>query len=907
MTDPVTSLAELIADAIAGNPTKIRSELAIAQTQTLYQLVQDKFQHESEVSDALAVIEQGSSTALDHLIEHLKLALQQDAEFAAEAQAIIQSIYPEKLQSLDGMTMTATGNAQAFQTKVEGGTAYVGNNYITQPQPLPSPVGIPENLPRSGIEPEKFVGRADELKWLHHRLQQENCVAISAIAGMGGVGKTELALQYAIAHQNDYSGGVCWIEAREQNVAAQIVDFATVHLGLNLPNNLTKLTDQVCWCWQHWNLNQVLIIFNDVADYANIRPYLPPPNSRFHVLLTTRLRLLKDSERLELNVLHPDAAMLLLGLLTGAERVEAEAVVARTICQWLGYLPLGLELVGRYLARKPDLSLAAMLERLQAKRLEQQALKKPKSEADMTAQMGVADAFDLSWREIPSLAQMVGCFLSIFDVVPIPWNLVEECFPNHEEEELEEARDDFLLAFHLLQREGKQAYRLHELIREFFQVKLVELEQTDSLWQAVTLKVAAIAKHNPLLVSETLRKKWLNWQWITDVTQLTALDWGWQVRTASHAWIEGLGALARITFHLRDDGTLPTLGVSLNQQYLDQPWGPIPYVRTGWSFSPPRAKTVVDLPPESQHIFQDDDAARISAWSILSDAGWNHFTSAPLNLQTSWAWQRTFEGIVSSLTARLKDRSLPVQAGYLSLEAAWYAAAHLLKRDPFLITPTLLDTLEEPLSRTEPSSLTLRMQHCYKQLRIEIEAARHRGQTHLCLPLSVQNFRQHNWAPDSLLAYATNIYQGAVEGYERIVTTWFSRLVPKLPLAAIFPVQLVGVVVPPCFSSEGISISQFWQPLPKNQLSGVDFRLSDRPISTDDSRWRAAQEQFRSLHPQTSLHPNITVHSTSRLTSQWLGVCPVTELVYQWLWNDLQRAGWVKEGRLEEAGHPYWR
>jgi hypothetical protein len=459
----------------------------------------------------------------------------------------------------------------------------------------------------------------------------------------------------------------------------------------------------------------------------------------------------------------------------------------------------------------------------------------------------------------------------------------------------------------LLQREDKQAYRLHELIREFFQVKLVELEQTDSLWQAVTLKVAAIAKYNPLLVSEILRKKWLNWQWITDVTQLTALDWGWQVQTASHAWIEGLGALARITFYLRDDDTLPILGVSLNQQYLDQPWGSSSYVQTGWNFSPPGAEAVVALPPESQHIFQDDDAARISVWSILSDAGWNHFKSAPLNSQASWAWQRTFEDIVSSLTARLKDRSLPVQASYLSLEAAWYAAAHLLKRDPFLVTPILLDTLGESLSRTKPSSLTLRMQHCYKQLRIEIEAAHHRGQTHLCLPLSVQNFRQHNWTPDSLLAYATNIHQGAVEGYEHIVTTWFPRLVPKLPLAAIFPVQLVGVVVPPKFGSEGISISQFWQPLPKNQPSGVNFRLGDCPISTDDSRWHAAQEQFRSLHPQTSLHPNITVHSTSRLTSQWLGVCPVTELVYQWLWNDLQKAGWVKEGRLEEAGHPYWR
>lgn len=907
MIDSVTSLANLIVDAITCNPTKTQSESAIAQTQTLFQLVQDKFQHDSEVANTLAGIEQGSSPALDHLIEHLKSALRQDAEFATEAQAIIQNIYPEKLQSLDGMTMTASGHAQVFQTKVEGGVAYIGENYITSPQPLPTPVGIPENLPHGGIEPKKIVGRADELEWLHNRLQQGNCIAISAIAGMGGVGKTELALQYAIAHRNTYSGGVCWIEAREQNVAVQIVDFATLHLGLNLPINLTELTNQVRWCWQHWNHDQVLVIFNDVADYTKIRPYLPPPNSRFHVLLTTRLRLLKDSERLELNVLHPDAAILLLGLLAGTERVEAEIAVARAICQWLGYLPLGLELVGRYLARKSDLSLAAMLERLQAKRLEQQALKKPKSEADMTAQMGIADAFDLSWRELSSLAQMVGCLLSIFDIVPIPWNLVEECFPNHEEEELEEARDDFLLAFHLLQREDRQAYRLHELIREFFQIKLVELEQTDSLWQAVTLKVAAIAKHNPLLVSEILRKKWLDWHWIMDTAQLTALDWGSQVQTASHAWVEGLGALARITFHLRDDNTLPMLGVSLNQQYLDQPWGVTSYLQTGWNLPSPGAETVVNLPPEIQCIFQNDGMTYISAWNTLTDAGWNYLKSVPLNLRASWSWKWTFEDIVSSLTARLKDRSLPTQTSYLSLESAWYGAAHLLKRNLFSTAPILLDTLEELLSRTKPSSLTSKIQHCYKQLRIEIEVARHRGQTHLCLPLSVQNFRQHNWTPNALLAYATDIYQGAVVGYEQIVRTWFPKLVPKLPLADIFPVQLVGVVVPPTASSEEISISQFWHPLPQNQPSGVDFSLSDRPISTDNSRWCAAQEQFYSLRPQTSLRPTLTTDSTSRLTSRWLGTCPVTELVYQWLWNDLQKAGWVREGRLGDAGHPYWR
>ena len=63
------------------------------------------------------------------------------------------------------------------------------------------------------------------MKLLHSKLQQHDAVAISAIAGMGGVGKTELATQYARQHEADYPGGICWLNARDTNLAAEIIQF----------------------------------------------------------------------------------------------------------------------------------------------------------------------------------------------------------------------------------------------------------------------------------------------------------------------------------------------------------------------------------------------------------------------------------------------------------------------------------------------------------------------------------------------------------------------------------------------------------------------------------------------------------------------------------------------------------
>ncbi|MBD2496410.1 tetratricopeptide repeat protein [Nostoc sp. FACHB-280] len=339
----------------------------------------------------------------------------------------------------------------------------------------------------------EFVGRERELQNLHRLLRDNQQVAIAAIAGMGGVGKTELALQYANSHRVTYQGGICWLSAL-QDVGVQLVDFARNKLLLNIPDDL-DLVARVQYCLTKWHEGEVLLVIDNVTNYREeVRCYLESVPSRFKQLITTREKLQPPIVRLNLDVLTPLAAMQLLKSIVGRERLRREALVARKLCKWLGYLPLGLELVGRYLLGDEELSLADMLQDLEKERLKNPAL--DEAQPEMTAKLGVAAAFELSWRRLRENAQRLGCVLSLFALAPIPWELVEGITINNEAQDWKKARRE-LLQLHLVQHKDEGIYQLHPLLREFFQDKLEGLEQKDEFRRSFCGVMVGVAKDIP--------------------------------------------------------------------------------------------------------------------------------------------------------------------------------------------------------------------------------------------------------------------------------------------------------------------------------------------------------------------------------------------------------------------------
>jgi len=90
-------------------------------------------------------------------------------------------------------------------------------NVPRQSKPIPSNVRLGS---------KNFVGRVPELEEIHAKLEAGHDVAICAVEGMGGIGKTELALQYAHKYKDTYAAQY-WLPIRDKGLAAAVKKLLT--------------------------------------------------------------------------------------------------------------------------------------------------------------------------------------------------------------------------------------------------------------------------------------------------------------------------------------------------------------------------------------------------------------------------------------------------------------------------------------------------------------------------------------------------------------------------------------------------------------------------------------------------------------------------------------------------------
>ena len=192
-----------------------------------------------------------------------------------------------------------------------------------------------------------FTGREDELHRLRQALTSGKPMALTqTLRGLGGVGKTQLAAEYAYRHRDDYAV-VWWVRAEEPTALAS--DYAGLAEALGLPQWGAAEQESIVGAVRSWLETHEgwLLILDNAEEIDVVEPYLPRAHTG-HVIITSRNQRWRDvAQSLPVVALPLEAALDFLVARTGQGDCEA----ARALAEELGCLPLALEQAGAYIAR----------------------------------------------------------------------------------------------------------------------------------------------------------------------------------------------------------------------------------------------------------------------------------------------------------------------------------------------------------------------------------------------------------------------------------------------------------------------------------------------------------------------------------------------------------------------------
>ncbi len=332
----------------------------------------------------------------------------------------------------------------------------------------PVPALGPRQLP---CVPAAFTGRTRELSILDDAVRvpvaQAPSVAVAAIVGAGGIGKTWLALAWAQSNVDRFPDGQLHLNLRGFDPVSPPLEVAPAvralldALGVPAAAIPVDLDAQLGLYRAHTAARRLLIVLDNARDSAQVAPLLPGHGASV-VLVTSRNQLpglvtAHGARSLSLDLLPEPEAHLLLSCQIGAARVAAEPVAVATLLRVCAGLPLALGIVAARVSLAGAVPLADLAAELDQRAGRLDGLDAGELSANLRA------VFTTSYRTLPAAAARLFRLLGLAagaDIGVCAAASLAGLAPDRVRPVLRQLTSASLVQEH---RPGR--YRLHDLVR----------------------------------------------------------------------------------------------------------------------------------------------------------------------------------------------------------------------------------------------------------------------------------------------------------------------------------------------------------------------------------------------------------------------------------------------------------
>jgi tetratricopeptide (TPR) repeat protein len=387
-----------------------------------------------------------------------------------------------------------------------GGDKVLGDKIIQQ-----APRAAISALHQLPAPPADFTGRTGELAELLEAIRK-NGVIISGLQGLGGVGKTALALKLAEKLKADYPDAQFYLDLKgvsSQPLTAKEAMARVIHAWhptAQLPGNEDELRGLYLSVLDG---KRALLVMDNARDAAQVHPLIPSAGCLLLVTSRQRFTLPGLFER-DLNVLPSrDAVELLLRIAKRLRSENQDEICA--LARRCGYLPLALRSVGSALQAKKNISPAEYIRRLEDA---QQRLKLTETDAALQS------SYELLSERLKRRFRFLAVFPDTYDVAAAA--AIWEMKVDDAQDRLSELFTYSLVDFDQTSRR----YSLHDMVRLFAEQRLSAEER------ATAQKRHAAHYLRVITAADELYKKGGE-----SVTKGLALfDAEWANIEAGHAW-----------------------------------------------------------------------------------------------------------------------------------------------------------------------------------------------------------------------------------------------------------------------------------------------------------------------------------------------------------------------------------